>query len=304
MRLVVLLSLASGGLLGAADGPYRGQHSGELSLLGRLLERVGPDDVLVADAAYCCFALLALLRTRQAHGLVHLHTGRHRPNLTEDSEQTWHKPAERPEWIDEETWAELPEQLTVRLLRVVVKQRGFRPKVLHLATTLCDVAAYPKEEVAALYRDRWQGELDLRSLKQTLGVKLLRCQTPEMVRAELWAHLLGYNLVRTVTAQAAWDKGYQPRQLSFSGAVRTLDEFRWLLCCSEQGAEELGGVLASALATHRVGQRPDRYEPREIKHRQRKYPELSKGRGERRRELAEGDDEAERPPEKNRHSRH
>src|SRR5581483_9503510 len=88
-----------------------------------------------------------------------------------------------------------------------------------------------------------------------------------------------------VMAQAALDRGLCPRQLSFAGAVQTLDALRWLLCCQEHDPALLGEMLAAALATHRVGNRPGRYEPREIKHRQRKYKELKKSRRRRREEL-------------------
>jgi hypothetical protein len=128
----------------------------------------------------------------------------------------------------------------------------------------------PLAEVARLYRERWQAELDIRAIKQTLGMKLLSCRTPERLRAELWAHLLGSNLVRCVLAQAALDKGVQARQLSFQGGVQLLDAFRWLLCCTDR-IQTAALALSTALAVHRFGNRPDRYEPRELKHRQRKY---------------------------------
>jgi hypothetical protein len=111
-----------------------------------------------------------------------------------------------------------------------------------------------------------------------------------MVEAELWAHLLGYNLTRCVMAQAALERGLCPRQLSFAGAVQALGAFRWLLCCSEGDPAMLGEALCVALAARRVGNRQGRYEPREVKHRQRKYPELRESRQQRRQELKEPGD--------------
>jgi hypothetical protein len=122
-------------------------------------------------------------------------------------------------------------------------------------------------------------------------MKMLSCKTPALVRTEWWMHLWGYNLVRTVMAQAAWDKGLKPRALSFAGAVQTLDAFRWLLSGGTQDSAATAAALSTALATHRVGKRPGRYEPREIKHRQRKYKELKKSRPQRREELANGENE-------------
>src|SRR5947199_8811949 len=103
---------------------------------------------------------------------------------------------------------------------------GFRPRVVLVATTLLDAQGHPKEDWAWLYRARWHAELDLRSLKQTLQMDVLRCKTPELVRKELWAHVLTYNLIRTIIAQAASQHGVEPRAISFKGAVQTLEAFQ------------------------------------------------------------------------------
>jgi Transposase DDE domain len=271
-----------------------------MSLLWQLINRVTAGDIVLGDRYYGCYLLLAGLPMRGADGCFRLPVGRQESFASgqslgrDDWLQDWDKPR-RPKWIDPDEWAKLPEQIQVRVLRFRVARRGWRTKEVYLVTTLLDAEAYPASELAALYLARWNGELDIRSVKQTLGMKMLSCKTPAMVQAEVWTHLLGYNLTRCVMAQAALDKGLCPRQLSFAGAVQTLDAFRWLLCCGDEDSELLGRLLATALATHRVGNRPDRYEPREIKHRQRKYPELKKSREQRREELAhEGDEQAEK----------
>src|SRR5207248_6921805 len=114
----------------------------------------------------------------------------------------WPKPP-RPRTIDRKTYALLPESLTVRECSVRIRQRGFRIKMLVIASTRLDAEAYSKEDLAQLYRARWNAELDLRSLKQTLQMDVLRCKTPELVRKEIWTHVLAYNLIRTIIAQAA-----------------------------------------------------------------------------------------------------
>ncbi len=296
LRLVVLLAFATGALLDAACGPYRGKGSGEISLFHSLLLALRPGDVAVGDRYYGSYGLLALLAGRQVDGCFRLPVGRQaefgqgRALGEDDYLHTWRKPECRPKWLDLQTWKALPEALPVRLVRFRVAQRGFRSAAVYVVTTLLDARAYPREALARLYRGRWHAELDLRSVKQGLGMRLLRCRSPERVRAELWAHLLGYNLVRCVLAQAASEKGLTPRQLSFQGGVQLLDAFRWLLACGAGPAGEVPAAVAAALhaalAVHRVGGRPDRYEPREVKHRQRKYPELKKGRRQRREELA------------------
>src|SRR3954464_10666812 len=135
------------------------------------------------------------------------------------------KPA-KPRSTDRQTYKSLPDALTVRECRVRLAQPGFRVRVLVLATTLLDPVAYPPAALADLYRARWNGELDLRSLKQTLQMDVLRCKTPELVRKELWTHILAYNLIRTIAAQAASKHGIGPRTISFKGVLQTLEAFQ------------------------------------------------------------------------------
>jgi hypothetical protein len=290
MRVVVLLAFATGVLLDAAIGPYKGKNAGEMPLLYSLFEQVQAGDILVGDRYYGCYLLLAALPLRGADGCFRLSSKREgsfgcgQRLGPDDWLQSWHKPR-GCRWMPAEQWDRLPEQIQVRLIRRRVGRRGWRTQEVYLATSLLDPVAYPAAEVAALYLARWNGELDIRSIKQTLGMKMLTCKTPARIKAEMWVHLLGYNLTRCVMAQAALEQGLCPRQLSFAGAVQTLDAFRWPLCCSEQDGEKWGELLSLAVATHRVGNRPGRYEPREIKHRQRKYPELKKSRQQRREEL-------------------
>jgi hypothetical protein len=131
-------------------------------------------------------------------------------------------------------------------------------------------------------------ELDLRNIKQTLGMDILSCKTPEMIRKEVWAHLLGYNLVRKVLAQAALAGECTPRQLSFAGAVQIWEAFRWFLTLSGAGERQmLMRVLLVAVSTHRVGNRPNRVEPREVK-RRKKVRLMTRPRAERRAELLRG----------------
>src|SRR5207302_9549332 len=143
----------------------------------------------------------------------------------DDHVVVWPKPDQRPDWMDEQTYRALPDELTVREVRVRVTQRGFRVRSLVLATTLLDPAAYPKDELAKAFRCRWCVELDLRAIKQTMGMSVLRCKTPAMVRKEMWMHLLAYNLVRGLMAEAADRAGIEPREVSFAGAVQAVNAF-------------------------------------------------------------------------------
>jgi hypothetical protein len=279
-------------LLDAAAGAYRGKGTGEMSLLHSLMGRLEPGDVLLGDRYYGCYQLLACLPLRGIDGCFRLPVQKEKDFARgerlgpDDWLQSWDKPR-RPRTVTADEWARLPEHVQVRVLRLRVGRPGWRVKEVYLLTTLTDALTYPAADVAALYLARWSAELDIRSIKQTLGMTMLTCKSPELVEAELWAHLLAYNLTRCVMAQAALDRGVSPQELSFAGAVQTLDAFRWLLCCSESDPAVPGAIVSVAVATHRVGQRPGRYEPRETKHVQRKYKELKKSRQQRRQELAE-----------------
>jgi hypothetical protein len=294
IRLVVLLTFATAGLVGAAWGPHQGKESGETALFRALLDRLRAGDVVVADRYYCSYWMVALLWQLGVDVVFRLHQcrgydfRRGRRLGRGDHVVVWAKP-QRPEWMDQETYARLPEELTIREVRFRVEVPGYRPEAIVAATTLCDARQYRKDDIADLYHRRWHVELDIRAIKQTLQMERLVCKTPAMVRRELWAHLLGYNLVRKVMAQAALTRGLSPRQVSFAGAVQTLEAFRWLLLCSRE--ERRGAVCLEvllAIGTHEVGDRPGRCEPRRVKQRPKEYARLTKPRAEARAALLRG----------------
>ncbi len=287
VRLVVLLGLATAALLGAALAPYAGKETSEGALLRALREYLHAGDVLVADRHYCSYWLVALALALRVDVVFRMHQRRHydfrrgRRLGKGDHVVTWAKPA-RPDWMDEATYAGLPDALTMRELRVTVGTPGCRVKTLVVATTLLGAADYPKEDIGDLYHERWHVELDLRSIKSFLGMEMLRCQTPAMARKELWMHLLAYNLIRKVQAQAALAHGLTPRSLSFAGAAQALQAFRWVLLLLEDRRRLLWGCLWDVVASHRVGSRPDRCEPRKVKRRWKTYGLLKKPRAEER----------------------
>jgi hypothetical protein len=293
LRLVVLLAFATAGLLGGAMGPCKGKGSGETELFRELLEQIQAGDIVVADRYYCTWWLLALLRAADADVCCRLHHRRKydfskgRQLGQDDHVVSWPKPA-RPAWMDKETYDELPASLEVREVRVVVNTPGFRVKQFVAVTTLLDAERYSAADVADLYHRRWHVELDIRAIKQTLRMDVLSCKTPEMIRREVWAHLLAYNLTRKVLAQAALAGQVTPRQLSFAGAVQTLNTFRcFLAVVAQQDGRCLVQAVLLAVATHVVGQRPGRIEPRQVK-RRKKVKLLTKPRAQRRAELLKG----------------
>ena len=125
--------------------------------------------------------------------------------------------------MDEETYATIPETLTVRELKVHVDVKGFRVRELIVVTTLTDAERYPREEIAKLFRLRWHVELDLRNIKTSLRLDDLRGKKPETIRREIWIHWLAYNLIRKVMAQAAIHHEKLPRELSFASALAAVN---------------------------------------------------------------------------------
>ena len=195
----------------------------------------------------------------------------------------WRKPTSIRS-VDRKTYNRLPEFVTVREARVRVKQPGFRTKSIVVVTTLLDPEQTTKEDLALLYRARWNNELDLRSIKITMQMDELRCKTPELVRKEVWTHILAYNLIRTIMAQAATRHDIEPRTISFKGALQTLEAFQPVIALQGQHDStwrlHLYQQLLDAVAVHRVADRPDRFEPRLRKRRHKKYVFLKKPRHE------------------------
>jgi hypothetical protein len=291
LRWVALIGLATGAVLATAVGRYRGKQTGEPALFRTLLETLRAGDVLVADRYYCSYWTIALAQARGVHVVFRQHQKRHtdfrrgRRLGPDDHVVTWNKP-QRPTWMDAETYAAMADELSLREVRGAIATPGCRVRELVVVTTFTDETEYPREDILELYHARWNVEIDLRSIKTYMGMEILRCLTPEMVRKEIWAHLLAYNLVRQVMAQAAREHGVTPRQLSFAGALQTLSAFHTLLLAAT--AADLPGLIRQilkAIATHRVGNRPNRCEPRKVKRRPKPYPRLQRPRAEESAEL-------------------
>jgi len=286
-RIAAVFSLACGAVLDLGICRYAGKGQSESGLLRNLWTIFRPGDVVLGDRLMCAWAELVTLKLQGVDSVCRF-TSHRRADFRRgkrlgqgDHIVIWPKPP-KPRSIDRQTYDSLPEFLTIRECRVRIEQLGFRTKSLVIATTLLDAAEFGKSDLIQLYRTRWNAELDLRSLKQTLQMDVLRCKTPELVRKEIWTHILAYNLIRTIMAQAATKHGIEPRSISFKGAVQTLE--------AVQPAIDLRGhrdstlrrrlyqQLLDAIAVHRVADRLDRYEPRRLKRRKKRYDFLMKPR--------------------------
>ena len=278
-RIVVLLSLATGAVLDLAVGPWSGKLSGENALLRGLRNCLQRGNILLGDSYYSSYQEVATLLSMGVDVVMRQHGGR--PSNfrqgqklgREDHLVEWQRGRQR--------------SIVMRELRVRIDKKGFRTKQFVVVTSLLDPVEYSAKELAGLYRARWHAELDIRSIKNVMQMDVLRCKTPEMVRKEIWGHALVYNLLRGVMAEAAYRRGVQPRGLSFQGARQVAKNYRTELARAPvRQAEALRADALEAIAEERVGERPDRYEPRARKRREKMYPRLQESRRLARKRLA------------------
>jgi putative transposase len=290
-RACVVLSLATAAVHDMNIGRYQGKETGESALLRGILGCLKAGDVAVFDRCFCSFMMLAILRGRGVHFCARLHQRRpadfrrgERLGI-DDHMVTWIRP-KRPAWMSEELYGQIPETLTLREVRFQVTEPGRRTETLIVVTSLTDPETYPKEAIAELYGYRWNAELDIRDIKQTLNLDHVRCKSPEMVRRELWVTLLAYNLIRKLIATAAAVHGKQPRQLGFTLACQTVLS-AWMLLATGacRDARQLWRLALERIAANEVANRPGRIEPRMIKRSRHHYPLMHEARDKLRQKL-------------------
>jgi hypothetical protein len=291
-HLLTLFHASSGLLLRVIAAPLRTHDMTQASQLHAELQT---GDVVLADRGFCSYAHLALLVQRGVHGVLRLHQqqlvsfriGRMHvppspfPRLKRakglprtrwikwlgklDQQVEYFKPDECPNWMSREAYDALPKSLLLRELRYRIIQPGCRTREVTLITTLVDPQQYPATELAELYRQRWQIETNLRHLKQTLQMDVLRTKTVVGVKKELTMFALVYNLVRLVMLRAAKRQQVPADRISF------IDAMRWLR--HAQPGQSLPDLVL-------VPDRPGRHEPRARKRRPKEYDLMNKPRQE------------------------
>lgn len=290
-RACSVMSLATACVCDVAIGPYEGKETGENALLRGMLDTFEENDLVVFDRCYCSFMMLALLSLGGVHVCTRLHQ-RRRSDFRRgrrlgpgDHLITWTRPA-RPSWMSQEQYDRIPETLTLRELQFDVTAPGRRVETLVVVTTLTDPEAYSKEEIAELYGFRWNVELDILQIKQTLHLDHVRCKTPEMVRRELWVTLLAYNLIRKVIATSAAVHEKQPRHLGFTLACQSILA-SWMLFStgSCRDTRAMYNTMLAHIAANEVADRSGRIEPRVLKRRRHRYPLMRRPRQQLRAEL-------------------
>ena len=247
----------------------------EAPLAQQLLGWVNKGDVLLADRAFSSWGLIVLFQQKGVDVVMRLHQAR----KTASGLVTWRKP-QRKQKMNKADWEALPESLTLRVVRFKVCVAGFRTQDISLVTTLLDEVAYPDTVLADLFRRRWQVEVCFRDIKTTLGLDVLRTQSPEMIAKEILLQATAYNLVRALMLEAARQHDIRPDRLSFKGTVGVLHAFFPLLSGGGKSAAAHYENLLLALASAPVPLRPDRSEPRAVKRRPKSYQSMTKPRHE------------------------
>jgi len=270
--LVAVISLSTGAVLEWALGPCRGKHTGEQALFRQLMPRLDSGDIILADRYHCNYFTAALLMERG----VDLVTRQHQRRITDfrrgrrlgrqDHLVDWIRP-QRPAWMDAETYAAMPERLSMRETEI-----GGRV----LVTTLTDAKTVSAADVDALYGRRWQVEVNLRSIKAEMGMDVLRTQTASMIDKEIAVYLLAYNLVCALMVRAAAGSGVEARALSFKGTIQLYlafeQQFRFAAAAS---ARTMTAHLLGGISLLRLPVRPGRVEPHAIKRRPKNHPLLT-----------------------------
>ena len=188
--------------------------------------------------------------------------------------------------MDQATYERMPESIQVREIQVHVDQPGYRTESFTVVTTLTDSEKYTKDDIAELYHYRWMVELDIEAIKTTMGMDILKCKTPSMVRKEMWTSLLAYNLIRRTMLQSARKANRSPRTLSFAAAMQTTaSSWQVIVLSDDTVTERLVKAKLQNMAGHIVGNRPGRVEPRAVKRRPKPHDLLTKPREQARAEL-------------------
>jgi hypothetical protein len=269
MRVGALIGLASGAVIDYAQCAVQGKAASEHTLLRRLHGSLEHGDLLLADAQHSTWATLHWAASAGVDVLMPCHGSRRFSGDNADQWVWWPKPRSRPAHIDPQHWRDLPEGIRVREVRVRGRQ---------LVTTLPAEQATPAQ-LDALYKMRWNIEVDFRSLKAGMEMDILRTKTPAMVEKELAAYLLAYNLVRWAMAQAAWLGQVLPRALSFSMARRLAGLLHeQLLHARKRDITSLIGLTLAGMASCQLPHRPGRVEPHAKKRRPRPLPLLMEPR--------------------------
>jgi len=267
------------------------KKSHELPMLRKQWGTFKPGDIFLGDKGFCSYYDQSSFKDRGVDSIITL--ARRMPvNEVEavkvlgddDLLICWKKPVRsKQSSYSQKDWESLPETLSLRQIKVTVKQSGFRVSSFYIVTTLLDAEEYSASDIAEVYFQRWDVELFFRDIKITMGMDILRCKTPEMVSKEILMHLIAYNCIRRLMLEAAEAKGVTLRRISFKGSVQALRQWEPHLNQEKMNRKDrirLLQLLTDSIAANIAPDRPGRSEPRAVKRRPKNYQRLNKPRHE------------------------
>jgi hypothetical protein len=273
-RIVGITSLSSGALLNAAVGRFNGKGGDEQTLLRSLQDTFKTGDIVLGDAFFSTYFFITAMQAKGVDILLEQHGARRRTTDFRCGKKLGKrdhliviaKPKNKPYWMRDDDYQAAPNSTIIRECKVDGK--------ILITTMICPKVVH-KDELKSLYKKRWSVELDIRHIKDTMGMNILSCKTPDMALKEIWVHLLAYNLLRLMMTQAALIAGITPRQMSFKHCLQL-----WLASLYKLNVldEEQLNSLLLLMSQQRVGNRPGRIEPRAVKRRPKAFPLLTKPR--------------------------
>lgn len=284
VKLVAVFCLHTGALIHWIQGTL---HEHENRLFKRMLNFFSPKDVVVADRGFCGYGQIAALLERGVEMLTRQHQCRRmdwrkgKRLGPKDRLVRWIRPFRQSDIFSPAEWAALPREMWLRVLEVNITAPGFRSNKIVLVTTLLDPVRYPADELATLYLRRWSVEVFYRDIKQTMGMDILRCQTPEMIQKEIHLHAIAYNLIRSLMNDIARRYEVDVARLSFKGTLDALRQWQPILDkpglhpqVSSADRDALYEIIAADLLPHR----PNRTEPRAVKRRPKNFRLMTRPR--------------------------
>ena len=282
-RVVVFFCLITGAVVSAC---VAAKTVSEIVMSRLLYQDLDAGDVAMADQAYGSYIDLALIQQQGADGVLRKHHARKtdfrtgRKHGIGDHQVEWQKPKRCPEHMSADEFEAIPQTLQVREVRLKLSRKGFRDQFIVIVTTLLDAQRYTAAKLSQLYGWRWQAaEVSFRHLKTTLKMEMLTAKTPEMVRKEIWTHLLAYNLLRCLMEQAAPLIAYARASLSLQGTRQLFNQSLTLFATATHAVcQSLYSHLLKDIATDLLPARPNRHEPRVVKRRPKPFPRMKQPR--------------------------
>jgi hypothetical protein len=281
--LCACFCLQTGALLSYELG---NKKSHELPMLRKQWNTFKAGDIFLGDKGFCSYYDVFSFKERGVDSVITL--ARRVPVSDAESVKVlgeddllikWKKPVRtKASSYSQKEWEGLPETLLLRQIKVTVKTPGFRVTTFYIITTLLDAKEYPANDVADLYLQRWDVELFFRDIKTVMGMDILRCKTPDMVRKEILMHLIAYNCIRSLMIESADSGGVRVRSVSFKGSVQALRQWEPHLNQSKMSRQEQGRLirlLLESIASNIISERPGRSEPRAVKRRPKPYRKLT-----------------------------